>query len=114
MPPPSSIDLPLRPAAAGVRLAVRLSPRARADRIDGVTHLGDGTAVLKLSVTAPPADGRANEALLQLLAREWDVPRRLLTLVGGAKSRNKIVHIAGDPASLLARLGAAVVALPRS
>ncbi len=97
-----------------MRLAVRLLPRARADRIDGVACRADGAAVLKVAVTAPPAENRANEALLQFLAREWKLPRRDLTLVGGAKSRNKLVHIAGDPTGLLKHLGAALGDLPRS
>lgn len=97
---------PLQPAADGVRLAVRLSPRARADRIDGLAFLADGRAVLKVSVIAPPAENRANEALLQLLARQWKLSRRDLRVVGGAKSRSKVVHISGDPALLLLRLGA--------
>jgi len=96
-----------------VRIAVRLTPRARADRLDGVTHLADGAAVLKVSVTAPPAEGRANDALLQLLAKEWDVPRRNLAVVGGRKSRNKVVGVAGKPALLLKRLGAALAALAK-
>jgi uncharacterized protein len=106
--------LPIVAAADGVRLAVRLSPRARTDRIDGVTPLADGVPALRVSVTAPPADGRANEALLQLLAKEWRLPRRDLSIVGGHKSRSKLVQIAGDPAHLLLRLGAAIAALPRS
>jgi uncharacterized protein YggU (UPF0235/DUF167 family) len=54
-------------------------------------------------VTAPPAENRANDALL-LLAREWRLKRRDLSIAGGAKSRNKPVLIAGDPAALMARL----------
>jgi uncharacterized protein (TIGR00251 family) len=96
-----------------VRIAVRLTPRARADRLDGVAHLSDGAAVLKVSVTAPPADGRANEALLRLLAKEWDVPRRDLAIVVGHKSRNKAIGVAGDPALLLKRLGAALASLAK-
>ena len=92
---------------------MRLTPRGRADRIDGVARLADGTSVLKASVGAPPEDGRANEALLRLLATEWGLARRDLTLVAGLRSRNKSVHIAGDPAALLARLGAAIAALRR-
>jgi hypothetical protein len=72
----------------------------------------DGTPVLKVSVTAPPAENRANDALVALLAEEWRLPRRDLTLVGGGKSRNKIVHIAGEPQMLLKRLAAALAALP--
>jgi uncharacterized protein len=98
----------------GVRVAVRLTPRGRGDRIDGVAQLADGTPVLKASVGAPPEDGRANEALLWLLAAEWGLARRDLTLVAGLRSRNKSVHVAGDPAALLARLGAAIAALLRA
>jgi uncharacterized protein len=100
--------------ADGVRVAVRLSPRARADRLEGIARLADGAAVLKVSVGAPPADGRANDALLRLLAKEWAVPRRDLAIAAGAKSRTKTVHIAGEPSDLLKRLGAALAALARS
>jgi uncharacterized protein (TIGR00251 family) len=104
----------MRAAADGVRVAVRLTPRGRADRLLGIAHLSDGAAVLKVSVTAPPAEGRANDALLQLLAREWGVPRRDLAIVGGLKSRSKTVHIAGEPALLLKRVGAALAPLAKS
>ena len=70
--------------------------------------------VLRASVTTPPAEGRANDTLLLLLARQLAMPRRDLAIVGGARSRNKIVHVAGEPASLLKRLAAALAALPRS
>jgi uncharacterized protein len=103
--------VPVRATADGVRLAIRLTPRARANRIDGVARLADGAAVLKVSVTAPPAEGRANDALLHLLAKEWNVPRRDLAIVGGAKSRTKIVGVAGDALVLLRRLGAALASL---
>ena len=112
MPPRSLTDLPLRPAADGVHVAVRLTPRGRGNRLDGIAHDADGMPVLKASVAAPPAEGRANEALLQLLAKEWHLPRRDLAIVRGAKSRLKLVHIAGDAAVLLRRLAAALGELP--
>ena len=93
-------------------MAIRLTPRARADRLDGILRAADGAPLLKASVTAPPADGRANDALLALLAKSWGVPRRDLAIVGGAKSRNKTVHVAGDPAALLRRLAALFAAMP--
>ena len=96
-----------------MRLSVRLTPRASADRIDGIVRDADGAAALKVSVTTPPAENRANDALLQLLARQWRLPRRDLTLIAGAKSRNKTVHIAGDPDALLARLAPLVSAAPK-
>jgi uncharacterized protein (TIGR00251 family) len=103
--------LPLAPAAGGVRVVVRLAPRGRADRIEGVAHLADGAPVLKVSVGAPPEDGRANEALLRLLAAEWGFARRDITIVTGAKSRSKTIHITGDPAALLRRLGTVLAGL---
>jgi hypothetical protein len=115
LPQASSNETPFAAAAGGgVRVAIRLTPRARADRLDGIARLADGVPVLKVSVTAPPVEGRANDALLQLLAKEWNVPRRDLAIVGGLKSRSKTVRIAGEPAFLLKRLGAALAALPKS
>jgi len=94
-----------------VRVAVRLTPRAGADRIDGVARSAEGRPVLRVSVTAPPAEGRANAALLQLLAREWRVARRDLALLTGPRSRSKTVRVAGDPAVLIERLRAAIARL---
>jgi len=91
--------LPISVAPTGVRVAVRLTPRASAARIGGVA---DGK--LKVAVNAPPVDNEANEALLRLLAKQWRLPRRDLSIVAGATSRNKTVHVAGDPAQLMARL----------
>jgi uncharacterized protein len=96
-----------------VRVAVRLTPRARADRVDAIARLADGAPVLLVSVTAPPVDGRANEALLRLLAKEWGLSRRDLSIAGGQKNRSKLVHAAGDPGVLLPRVTAALMALPR-
>ncbi len=86
-----------------MRVSVRLTPRARRERIEGVAG-----GALRVSVTAPAAENRANEALLQLLAKKWRLPRRDLSLAAGAKNRNKIVHIAGGAGELMARLGAAL------
>ena len=88
-------------------------PWGSANRIDGLMRGAGGGTVLKVSVTAPPTEGRANDALLQLLAREWGVARRDLSLVSGAKNRNKLVHVAGDRATLLDRIGSMLAALPR-
>src|SRR3954451_16483775 len=117
LPPPScesSGALPLMAASGGVLVAVRLTPRGRGDRIDGIARLADGTKVLKASVGAPPEDGRANQALLRLLAAQWGIARRDLAIVAGAKSRLKSVHVVGDSVALLTRLGAVLVGLPRS
>ncbi len=77
-----------------------------------VAATADGKWVVKVSVTAPPEAGRANEALLVLLAEAWWVPRRDLAIVAGLASRHKIVRVAGDPQRLAAKLGALIAALP--
>jgi uncharacterized protein (TIGR00251 family) len=106
--------LPLSSAPDGVRIAIRLTPRGRADRVDGIAASADGRSVLKIAVTAPPAENRANAALIDLLAKEWRLPKRDIAIVGGAKSRDKAVHIAGEPAALLKRIAPLLAGLPRS
>jgi uncharacterized protein (TIGR00251 family) len=71
-------------------LRVRLTPRA--DR-DAVTAVADG--VVHVRVTAPPADGRANESLRRLLAKQLRVPRSTVELVRGHTAREKTVRVAG-------------------
>jgi len=106
------LDGPITPMSDGLRVAIRLTPRAGSDRLLGVVAAGDGRRALKASVTAPPQNGRANEALLQLLAHAWEIPRRDLAIVTGAASRHKTVRVAGDPHRLLARLSGAMANLP--
>ena len=55
-------------------------------------------------VTAVPEAGRANEALIKLLAKQWGVAKSSISLVAGATDRNKILHVAGDAGDLMARL----------
>lgn len=81
-----------------VRLAVRLTPRGGADRIDGV---GEGR-VLRVRVAAPPVDGAANEALCRLLARELRVPRGAVRVTSGATGRSKVVEVDGIDGGALA------------
>lgn len=96
---------PFTRIADGALVAVRLTPKSSANRIQGLAEsAGDGTAHLKVAVTAVPEDGKANAALLKLLAKTWKLPKTSLTIASGATSRRKVVHIAGDPASLCAML----------
>jgi len=97
---------PFSAAADGVRVAVRLTPRARRNRVEGlVAEAGGGTA-LKVAVTAVPEGGKANEALIALLAKEWGVAKSSIGIVRGATDRYKTLHVAGPPAALHARLEA--------
>jgi uncharacterized protein (TIGR00251 family) len=76
--------------AATTRLKLRVSPGARRPGIAG--RHGDAW---KVRVAEPPEDGRANEAVLRLLAETLDVPRARVTLVSGHSSREKIVVLDG-------------------
>ena len=105
-------DHPLTATSDGLRVAIRVTPRAKFDRLLGIAATADGGRMLKAAVTAPAQDGRANEALLQLLARAWGLPRRSLSIVAGAASRSKAVRVAGDPSQLIVKLSAAISSLP--
>lgn len=69
-------------------ITVRLQPRASRDEVLGWNEEG-----VRVRVKAPPADGAANVALIQLLAKTIGVSKAKITLVAGAKVRNKIVEI---------------------
>ena len=106
------LDGPITPTRDGVRVVIRLTPRAGSDRLRGIAATAEGGRAIKASVSAPPQDGRANEALLQLLARAWQIPRRDLAIVAGAASRHKTVRVAGDSRQLLAKLSSEIAGLP--
>jgi uncharacterized protein (TIGR00251 family) len=85
----------------GARIAVRLRPRGHADELLG---LEDG--VLQARVAAPPVDGKANRALCRLVAKRVGVAPSRVSVVRGAKSREKLLEVDGVAASeLLAALG---------
>ena len=84
-----------------VRLSVRLTPRASREEIAGFEG-----ETLRVRVTAPPVAGRANRALVRLLAKRLGVPRGAVRVVTGQTSRRKVVAIAGlDATELRRRLG---------
>jgi uncharacterized protein len=95
---------PWAAADGGVTLAVRLTPKGGRDAIDGIEHIADGRAVLKVRVAAPPNEGEANEALIRIVAKGLGVPPRDVVLATGATSRVKRLAITGDPARLIAAL----------
>jgi uncharacterized protein (TIGR00251 family) len=86
----------------GVTVAVRVAPRAARERIGEV--VADGGRVIKLSVTAAPERGKANQAAIRLLAKAWLVPKSSLSVVSGATERRKTIHVAGEPEDLVRRL----------
>jgi len=105
------IAVPYATAPDGLRVFVRLQPRARRERIEGVVAEADGRAVLKVAVTAPPEDGKANAALVALLGKRWRLPKSAIEIVGGATDRRKTLLLRGDPASLQATVSAFLASL---
>jgi uncharacterized protein (TIGR00251 family) len=88
------VILTLRDAPGGCSLSVRVHPGAKQNAITG-TH--DGS--LKISLTTPPTDGRANAALIAFLSDRLNIPRAHIELLTGATSRSKTLRIAGLPSA---------------
>jgi uncharacterized protein (TIGR00251 family) len=87
--------------AAGVRVAVHLLPRAAREEVGGTRD-----QALLVRVTAPPVEGRANDALCKLLSKRLRVAPSRIEVVAGQRSRRKTVRVAGlSAAEVAARLG---------
>ncbi len=85
----------------GCEIAVRLQPRARANEI-----VGERGGRVLVRVSAPPVDGRANEALRRLIAKRARVGVRSVSIVRGEGAREKVLRVEGiEPAALRAALG---------
>ncbi len=97
---------PIEPVAEGVRVALKVTPKAARAGATGVETDAAGCAVLKVRVTAAPAGGKANAALIQQLAKAWKLPKGALKVVAGGKDRRKTLLVEGDPAELAPRLTA--------
>ncbi|PYX79310.1 MAG: hypothetical protein DMG66_04215 [Acidobacteria bacterium] len=86
--------IPIQESATGISFQVKVHPRAKKNGITGT--LGEA---LKLSLTAPPVEGRANEACIEFFARLLKVPRSSITIASGQSSRLKVIRIAGITAA---------------
>ena len=93
------IDPPfLRRGASGVTVDLRVQPRARR------TALENAHGTLKAAVTAPPEDGKANDAVIALLAQTWRLPKSSFDIVKGASTRAKTVSVTGEPGAQADRI----------
>ncbi len=91
-------------ARDGVRIAVRLTPKASRNRIGPMVRETDGATAFKAQVTAPPEDGKANAALIKLVAKKLGVAKSYISIARGATSRRKLLRVAGDSRALMAQL----------
>jgi hypothetical protein len=96
--------VPFQASAAGVRVRLKVTPKAKRNQIGGLLDEPDGRKALKISVTTAPEGGKANEAVAALLAQEWGVAKSAISVVAGATDRRKLVEIRGPSRDLLAKL----------
>lgn len=87
-----------------IRLAIRLTPNGGRDGVDGVELNGNGEAHLKVRVSDVPEKGKANKALIAVLAKRLGIAKSAITLVSGDTARQKILRIDGDPEDLQEKL----------
>jgi uncharacterized protein (TIGR00251 family) len=80
----------IRDTPAGTTFAVKVQPRARKNAVTGV--VGDA---LKLALTAPPVEGRANQAVIEFFADLFKIPRSSVTIASGATGRSKVIRVSG-------------------
>ena len=80
----------IRDTSDGATFQVKVQPRAKKSSI-----VGEVGEALKLALTAPPIEGRANQACIAFLAELLNVPRSSVTIATGQSSRNKVIRVAG-------------------
>jgi hypothetical protein len=87
----------VRDTPGGATFQVKVHPRAKKNAITG--QVGDA---LKLALTAPPIDGRANQACIEFFAKVLNVPRSSVTIAAGESSRQKLIRVCGLSATQVA------------
>ncbi len=88
----------------GILLFVRVTPRASKDAIEGVVTDADGNARLAVRLRAVPEDGKANKALIALLAKSWKIPKSAIEVVSGFTMRQKTLKLTGADDAVAATL----------
>ena len=89
----------LRRTTGGVTVQLRVQPRARRTALECTPQ-----GALKAAVTAPPEDGKANDAVVALLAQAWRLPKSTMAIVRGGTAREKTVGVSGEPDALVERI----------
>jgi uncharacterized protein (TIGR00251 family) len=82
--------IPIQESAKGVSFAVKVQPRGRKNAITGTV----GEAI-KLAITAPPVEGKANQAVIEFFANFFEIPRSSVSIASGETSRNKVIRVSG-------------------
>ena len=82
--------IPIQKSSGGVTFAVKVHPRAKRNAI-----IGELGSALKVSLTSPPVEGRANQACIEFFAKLLKVPRSSVTIASGQSSRQKVIGVSG-------------------
>ena len=93
-----------RLSPSGLSLFVRVTPNAGRDAVEGIEIRDYGTAVLRIRVSAVPDKGKANAAVVALVAEALGVPKSSVSVVSGETSRLKTLAVVGDGTALVAML----------
>ena len=88
----------------GVALHIRLTPNASRDHVGNAAVDATGQSRLKVYVRAVPEKGKANRTLIKLLSKKTGLAEWAMTVIAGARNRNKVILIEGEPADLSAKL----------
>jgi len=89
----------------GLTFAIKVSPKSKKNYISNIFLDQKNQSVLKIYITAPPEDGKANDAIVKLLAKTWKLKKNQIKIIFGLKDKNKIIIIEGNPKNLLEYLG---------
>ena len=89
------MDIPFRKSKNGVLINIRVQPRSSKRSIESVE--GD---VVRVKLTAPPADGAANAQLIEVLSKELQIRKSAISIVKGQASRDKVVEVRATPEEL--------------
>ena len=84
------MTIELKASTTGTTFAIKVHPRAKSNAITG-----EAGNALKVSLTAPPVNGKANQACIDFFAKLLNVPRSSITIAAGQTSRNKVIRVAG-------------------
>jgi len=84
-----------------LRIALRLTPKASRNGVSGLQEDAEGAVALKVMVTSVPENGKANKALIALLAAEWKIAKSSIAIISGATDRRKVLEIETDEAETL-------------
>ena len=91
---------PFRQFRGGIVVAVRVTPKSSRNEVTGLHAASDGAVSLAVKVSAPPDKGKANKAVIEVLAKAFGLPKSSLAIVSGETDRHKVVSVAGNLAAL--------------